>query len=97
MDIKKGFRLMKYLKGEFCVQWNFSQLQSQNNVYNLKFQAIDSDGNSNEIRQTITVDTIKPEITITTLDSIMNIGMQTIGGTYNKSNIDKIIIEPVMY
>ncbi len=90
----KGLTMTSNADGSLSVIWDPKSLVNLNDYYHIRLTAEDSQGRSNETVASIKVDTLVPALAFTKAPEESGVGMQTIQGTYNKSNIESIVLDP---
>ena len=94
--LEKGINLPKAIEadGKLYASWNLNDIPSKIDFYNLRLTITDENGNVNEATSSLIIDTVAPQVVIRKDKDEAPIGIFTLGGTYNKRTIEKIIINP---
>lgn len=93
--IKTGLKVVSSKKKRhLTINWDLKELPSANDIYNLRLTVYDKKGRNNTSVACLIIDKIKPLVQLDPVNETMEAGMQMIHGSYNKYNVDKIIIDP---
>ena len=93
--IKEGIKVVSSKKKRhLSINWDLKELPGANDVYNLRLTVYDKKGRNNTSVACLIIDKIKPLVQIDPVRKSMEAGIERISGSYNKDNVDKIIVEP---
>lgn len=77
------------------IKWELNQIPSENDQYYLRLKVKNKSGFYNENASSLRIDTIMPEIDINAFPNPLPTGLYRLTGTFNKSNIEEIIVKPL--
>jgi flagellar motor protein MotB len=93
--ISKGITISKKIEDKkFTATLDLSDIPSKTDFYNLKLTVTDVNENTNSATTTLIIDVVPPLVTINKEKQEAPVGIFTVGGTYNKDKIEKIILSP---
>lgn len=93
--IKEGIEVVfSKKKRHLTINWDLKELPSTNDLYNLRLTVYDKKGRNNTSVACLIIDKIKPLVKFDVVSESMEAGIQVISGSYNKDNVDKIIVYP---